>query len=435
MARVFALAALARSLPGAAAAFPPGAEDVLKAIVANKSSEYNCAISLAVFDGKTTIATAAGAKDGKETPVTVTDTFAWGSGTKPLTGASILRLVEEGKLKLEDKVAPIVDPFLAKMRARNPSQNFSSLSDLWGKASKGKIADVTVQQLATMSACIPDFDTAEPEGTLLKDSLRELLYSEPSTAPSPTDLMSVPWVEGQWWNESSYSSTNFMLLGLILAAKSGAESWEAYNQSSVLPEDLQGDIRFGVTGSPQDYTSVHGFDRTSYNMPVNKTNDQDVWGVDGVFSGWTAADMVASPSAVARLYWDIYAPGGRIASNSAKIMATPSGPHVFYGFATFQLTERIGQNNTYGEAWGHLGATYGYDSIAIYFPTLGLTIAVASNLENNDQPHPTDTACLAYNALAGLFLKQHVTCEYVDAGYHGGGCKCDQFQAPTTVVI
>lgn len=421
---------------GVDAVFPVGTQEALQRIVTQKSAQYDSAISLAVFDGINTITAVAGVAD-VITGQTVTphDSFVWGSGTKPLTGVSILKLVEEGKLRLEDKVAPIVDPLLLQMRSEDPSQNFSSLADLWGVSSGGNVSNVTVEELATMTLCTPDFDTAEPSGELLKDPLRAQLYATPSVPYSPTELLSMPWVAGHWPTHlHGYSSTNFMLLGLILAAKSGASSWSDYRQGDVIPGGLRDAFRFGVIGAPKDFTRVHGYDRTSYNMPSNQTNNQDVWAVDGVFSGWTASDLVASPISMARLYWEIYGPNPSIAADSAKVMAVPRSSGLFYGFATFGLSERTGQNSSYGDAWGHLGATYGYDSIILYFPKLGFTMAVASNVENDDQPHPSDTACFAYNAVAGLMLGQQVKCVFTDVGYHGGGCYCDQFSVRAVVI-
>lgn len=322
------------------------------------------------------------------------------------------------------------------MRARDPSQNFSSLADLWGEASGGNVSEVTVEQLATMTICTPDFDTAKPWGKLLQDPLRAELYAHPTDVYPPTKLMAEPWVAGHWPTHlHGYSSTNFMILGMILAAKSGEETWTSYSQGSVLPPDLRNQFSFGVTGSPKDFTPVHGYDRTSYNMPENRTNNQDVWAVDGVFSGWTASDVVGSPAAMAQLYWDIYGPTPRIALDSSKVMAVPANSGLFYGFATFGLSHATGQNGSYGDAWGHLGATYGYQSIILYLPKLAFTMAIASNMENDHQTHPSDTACFAYNSIAGLMLGQEVSCRFVDEGYHGGGCICDQFEPPADAII
>ena len=64
-----------------------------------------------------------------------------------------------------------------------------------------------------------------------------------------------------------YSSTNYVLLGLLLAAKSGASSWDGYKQmSGIQPAATQfAKLDFAVTGSPADFTKVHGYDTTHYN--------------------------------------------------------------------------------------------------------------------------------------------------------------------------
>lgn len=36
-------------------------------------------------------------------------------------------------------------------------------------------------------------------------------------------------------------------------------------------------IDFATSGSPKTYTSVHGYDRTSYNVPKGEQNDHDNW--------------------------------------------------------------------------------------------------------------------------------------------------------------
>ena len=74
--------------------------------------------------------------------------YTWGSITKPLTGATILRLQEKGLLNVNDHIVKYIDPFLKKMRTKHPDQNIpSSLRDLFGI----KIELVTIQDLATMT--------------------------------------------------------------------------------------------------------------------------------------------------------------------------------------------------------------------------------------------------------------------------------------------
>ena len=79
----------------------------------------------------------------------------------------------------------------------------------------------------------------------------------------------------------------------------------------------------------------------------------------------------------------------------------------------------------FNQAYGHLGATYGYQSSLIYFPAADVSLAVASNIETDNQVQPTDVACHAYHAvLAALYGWPEPTCTYTPNGYFGGTCDC-----------
>ena len=64
---------------------------------------------------------------------------------------------------------------------------------------------------------------------------------------------------------------------------------------------------FASHGAPDKWTSVHGYDRTSYNgADPTKLPGTDVWKVAGVYGGWTASDLTANVADVARLGYDIH---------------------------------------------------------------------------------------------------------------------------------
>eukprot|EP00421_Protoceratium_reticulatum_P017592 CAMPEP_0168387010 /NCGR_PEP_ID=MMETSP0228-20121227/15724_1 /TAXON_ID=133427 /ORGANISM="Protoceratium reticulatum, Strain CCCM 535 (=CCMP 1889)" /LENGTH=417 /DNA_ID=CAMNT_0008400231 /DNA_START=56 /DNA_END=1309 /DNA_ORIENTATION=+ len=397
------------------------------------SAKYNCSFSFGFKMGDAEVASASGIVDfstGRR--ATTGDRYPWGSVTKVLTGSSVLRLVSEGAFGMDDPVAPLVDPLIARMAAQNPDQGFGSVADLWGAAA-AKVT--TVRQLLGMTSGVPDFDTAKPcmrPGCAPTDPLRATLYSDPNTSWAPTRLMNVPWVKGHfkkcksmvpWFPAICYSSTNFMLLGLVLAAHAHATSWESFDQTPLLPKSLQGRVRFALKGAPKDYTPVHGYDRTSYNVPAGQKNNHDNWEVAGTFSGWTASDLVGTAADIAALSWEVYGPPHAIAPKSFVDLMIPTGP--FYGLATFNLSTHTGQTGKFGRAYGHLGATYGYQSILVYFPGLQFAMAVATNLEIDDQAHPADAICQSYNAIAGVLMDKAITCQFSAGSYYGGKCSCD----------
>ena len=95
-----------------------------------------------------------------------------------------------------------------------------------------------------------------------------------------------------------------------------------------------------------------------------------------------------------------------------------------YGLATFNLSHATGIKGADGVLYGHLGATYGYQSIVGYSPVLNLTFAVASNIETDYQAQPSDTLCSIFNGVRNaLHGKPPPMCNYT-VSYYNGGCKC-----------
>jgi len=406
------------------------------------SSKYNCSFSIAFKQGDAEVAAASGVTDfGSGRPARAGDEYPWGSVTKSLTGASVLRLVSQGAFGLDDPVPPLVDPLLARMAKSDPSMPYSSLADLWGA---GNVSALTVRRLLAMQSGVPDFDTAKPckAPCNATDPLRAILYKDPKHNWSPTKLLGVPWVAGQWrpckpflpWMPPvCYSSSNFMLLGMVLAAHANSSNWATFDQTQLLPESLRRRLRFATAGAPKDYTPVHGYDRTSYNVPYPQKSHHDNWAVAGTFSGWTASDLVGSSSAIAALCWEIYGPPHSIAPKAYVDLMIPTGP--FYGLATFNLSDHTGQKGRYGTAYGHLGATYGYQSTMIYFPGLEFAMAVATNLELDDQSQPADAICHGYNAVAGVLLGRRIRCQFKPGSYYGGQCTCDPIDNAESEVV
>eukprot|EP00913_Durusdinium_trenchii_P016551 g15556.t1 len=110
--------------------------------------------------------------------------------------------------------------------AKDPSQNFSSVEELWG----ADLAKTTLRQLLSMQSSIPDFDTATPSkgGGISKDPLRAELYTTPNHFYKPTELMSVEGVFAGW------TASNVV----ATAAHIADLSWEIWKEHSLAPEAL-----------------------------------------------------------------------------------------------------------------------------------------------------------------------------------------------------
>lgn len=411
----------------------------IQAIVEARGVKYNCSFSVAVKTPSLGSALTWATGDG----VTTSSKFAWGSITKMWTGVSIMQLVEKGVFGLEDKVAPFADAQLAKMKATGkfPKQTFSKLSDLFGP----EVDEVNFHNVLHMASGIPDFDTANPSRTGKDmDPFRAEVYENPKHNFDEPELMSLPWVAthnltstpGQGFH---YSSTNFGILGLILAGYAGADNYLEFNQSSFLPDSLNAvpairDVVWGRVGSPADHGVVPGFDRTDYNGQSSKGAGVPVVDVNGVFCGYSASDFIGAPAAVAEIGYAMWGKASSLLAPALRDLMVPNGTSFhekgaeFYGLASQNVGMMGitgGTDPKYMRSYGHLGATYGYDSIFGYNPTLDLGIAVASNIETLEQTQPADAFCGVYNRVKNYLLKEPVqTCNYVESGYYGGSCKC-----------
>ena len=402
---------------------PPTIQARLQQIANAASAKYSCNVSLAVQHPTLTVAVAAGG-------AVASDHFVWGSVTKQVTGSALLQAVDAGLLQLDHPVAAVLDPALSAL-------GLGRVTELWGAGA----ADITARHLATMTSGVPDYDTAEPHGH--DDPLRAQVYAAPAKELTPADLLKLPWVAtGKLkfapGTRKAYSSTNFVLIGLLLAQLHKAPAWDAYEQSSVLdslPSQRQAlyNLSFAVHGTPHSAAAVAGFDRTSYNgEDPTKLPGHPVADVAGVFGGWTASDLTGTASDVARFAYDLYGDAApQLLSPGSKELMIPTVK--FYGFAAFNLTGLGGNaSGVMAPAYGHLGATYGFDSLVVYFPESDVALAVATDIETDSQAQPRDVVCGAYNEVLGeLHGTPAPSCTYEQMSYYKGFCKCSSSPTPT----
>jgi CubicO group peptidase (beta-lactamase class C family) len=410
-------------------------QENLNTVVTAESTKYKCAIGASIYSKSRGISLSAAegtTSFQKNAPKsTPEDIYPWGSITKPSTGTAILRLVQAGTISLNDSISTYIDPMFAQMKKDYPATvNFSTAQDVWGP----QVQDVTIYHLATMNSGIPDFDTAKPYPPPPLDSLRKSIYNNPTHDYAPHELISFPWVyTGKLvftpgTERFAYSSTNFVLLGLILAHLDGQVRWTDFDQSKFLPSSILNELKsvvYYTTGAPINRTSVVGYDRTSYNGHSSTAFPGiDVSAIHGVFAGWTASDYTSTTIDAATLAYHIYSTQTQELLSVAhqELMIPTNG---IYGFATFDLSFENGYSKTkYGKSYGHIGATYGYDSMLAYYPALDVTIAIGTNMENDDQTHPSDTLCILYGAVYNQLTNSTDVCTYKMQGYFGGECKC-----------
>lgn len=121
-------------------------QEQLERVVAHYRQTFpDLTISVAWRDASREVTAVAGEVFGRN--ATASDTFLYGSGTKPLTAVGVLRLIDSGKVEATDKASAHIDPYLR-------AHNRSSLAEFFTEA----IDNATVLDLVEMTSGIRDFE-------------------------------------------------------------------------------------------------------------------------------------------------------------------------------------------------------------------------------------------------------------------------------------
>jgi len=157
-----------------------------------------------------------------------------GSVTKPYTAVALMKLVEQGKISLDEKAHVRLDYILQNFRPN--WANKGTFQEVWGN--NPQVNNITVRELAEMKSGLDDYDGTAVYNAYLNSPLVTLYISDYIDMTKKT-LKGAPGTFGPW-----YTSTGFGLLGLIVA-----------NASGLAPQDYlsldQLDIIFGPKAERQ----------------------------------------------------------------------------------------------------------------------------------------------------------------------------------------
>ncbi len=201
------------------------ASDELEALVKHHAEYYNVSISVAITLDATseTIAAAHGAADrGRGTPVTVSSQYPGGSVTKTFTAVAALKLVEAGKLDLDVPFHRAVDPWLQAQGMPTLLQMFNG---------DRTIEYVTARQLLHMRSGIRDYNDGQVRQWTLDhpdEDFLPLQFVQSVTNSSKPAFYFLPDTGG------TYSGVAYVLSGWVLAAASGASSWDELAQQAII---------------------------------------------------------------------------------------------------------------------------------------------------------------------------------------------------------
>jgi CubicO group peptidase (beta-lactamase class C family) len=291
---------------------------------------------LVLRDGQPVVRAGYGRSDMEaHTPATASTNYRLASVTKQFTAASILLLVEDGKLKLTDSIRKLL-PTLPK--AAEP---------------------ITIRHLLTHTSGLIDYEDVIPESfkAQLHDAdVLKLLESQNRTYFHPG-------------SDYRYSNSGYALLALIVERASGRTF------ATFLRERIFQPLGMSNTVAHEDGISTvsnRAFGYTQENGRWIRTDQSQTSAVLGDGGIYSSIDDLAK--------WDAALYDARLlpqrALQAAFTRATPTDdPDVEYGYGW-----RIS-----GETLWHSGETVGFRNVIVRYPKQKLTIVV---LTNRNEPEP-----------------------------------------------
>ncbi len=322
---------------GALAQLAPATEQAIDALVAQQlaaSGEPSVSIAVAV-DGKLAYAKAFGhATLSPKLAATPAMRYKIGSVSKQFVAAAVLLLVEDGKLKLDDKVATF---FPQLTRAR----------------------EITVQQLLAHTAGYPDYyaldyATTEMRKPISADALMNK-YGKKALGFAP----------GSRWD---YSNTDYVIAGRIVEKISGQPLDQFIARRIFAKAGMASAI--DTNRVAWDSADALGYTRVA-------TGPLRVAIPEG--PGWTYAAGQLAMTASDLVRWDIALMHNTVLSAASRDVLTketvvPGAPATHYA-----LGIGVDLADDGGARWSHMGGVSGFIANNVVYPKQGLAIAVLTN--------------------------------------------------------
>jgi D-alanyl-D-alanine carboxypeptidase len=268
--------------------------------------------------------------------------------TKTFTGTAVLRLVDQKKLSLDDRLSEYVDGV--------PNGD-----------------EITVRQLLDMTAGVYDYT--------MDDQFNAALTADPTIAFTTADLMAIlarhepAFAPGTSW---SYSDSNYALLGLVIEEVTGKPAGTVITELTVDPLGLHGTSYPTTTAIPDPHP-------VGYLFAPPGTALRDVTPLNPGIAGPAGAMISTLPDL--RVWAREVADGSllRPATQRARLDLVDTklsqALDVGYGLGVFGINGFLGHN----------GAIYGYNTAAFSLPNRDATIVVVSNASTNFEGIGLDT--------------------------------------------
>jgi D-alanyl-D-alanine carboxypeptidase len=302
---------------------------------------------------------------GNHTPLKPSDRLLAGSIGKTFVAAVTLQLVQEGKIKLDEKIAY----WLGNERWFGQLPNAQ---------------DITLRMLLNHSSGIQNHvDRADYIQSLIKNAARDVKYEELiSYVLNKKPLFQA----GHGYN---YSDTSYILVGMIIEKVTGKTLYEEVAQRILNPLKLERTIPSNSRSLPQ---VANGYFQNEPVIVKDKFVINPQW-------EWAGGGFASTPEDLAHWAKALYE-GNVLQSNSLDEMlhSTSTGDGANYGLGVEIVQSR------WGKSYGHDGEFPGYLSDMRYFPKHRIAVAVQVN--SDETPGVNQFMASAVDEFARIIIRE-----------------------------
>ena len=310
------------------------------------------------FSEKKSLSLASGyAEKESQQVMKVHDRMLSGSIGKTYVAALIFKLIEAGKLSLDDPVKQYFKGEEWVNRVPNAS-------------------DITIQMLLSHTTGIPRY--------VFKREVWKILVEQPNKIWTGKERLAFVFDDkplhtaGKGW---AYSDTNYIILGMIIEKITGGTYYQLLQEELLSPLGLKAtrpsDTRT-IEGLVTGYTASNL--QQAFNLPPKMVNDGQY--AFNPQMEWTGGGLVSNAYELAKWAKILYG-GSFVSKNSTKLISTP-------GDQPAKLADQ-GQYGMGAIIWtkdtplkiGHSGFMPGYISIMQYIPEYDLALAIQINTDES----------------------------------------------------
>jgi D-alanyl-D-alanine carboxypeptidase len=256
--------------------------------------------------------------------------------SKTFVAVTVLQLVEEGVLDLDDTVIDWLDEDLVEDLANAD--------------------EATLLQLLTMTAGIPEY---------LNDDFFEAILEDPTYKWTASEVLRYAYYYDAYFDPGDgfeYINTNYILLQLVIEAATEQPLHEVVRERILDPLELADTYTQIQETLPGDF--VHGYEDIEGDSALEDVTEYN----DGAGLGDGA--LISTTADLTRFYQALFIDGELLSEESVEMMIDVANEEYEYGIGLEVY------DSEYGLVLGHTGGVLGFTGAVFYAPDLGAIVVI-----------------------------------------------------------